>query len=281
MARTVTLRLEQDAYEELRDAAAAERRSLSNFIATAALERVRDAQFVDDGEMVEILNDDVLVRRLRTGSRQAHRRKGRFVALLPDLRDQPVPERTCGRSPRAGHERIADKPRVAVYSRLREGRRRDAPRPSSFDQRKRLCAGDCDRNSNDPPERGAFIDEHRCAWSTMSSSASSMDLRHCSRPRLLALGRVRPDYQRRRESLRAAVNVVEAHRAPAALRSPASARRTWTGRPDCTPPPAQQRPCARRRRRPGRDGIASPGRVIAPAGVPSEHAVPAPACACR
>ena len=81
MARTVTLRLEQDAYEELREAAAAaERRSLSNFIATAALERVREAQFVDDGEMAEIVNDEALVRRLRTGSRQADRRKGRFAA---------------------------------------------------------------------------------------------------------------------------------------------------------------------------------------------------------
>ena len=49
MARTVTLRLEQDVYKGLREAAAAERRSLSNFIATAALERIREAQFVDDG----------------------------------------------------------------------------------------------------------------------------------------------------------------------------------------------------------------------------------------
>ena len=80
MARTVTLRLEQDAYEELREAATAERRSLPNFIATAALERVREAQFVDDAEMAEILNDEALVRRLRTGSRQARQRKGDFVA---------------------------------------------------------------------------------------------------------------------------------------------------------------------------------------------------------
>ena len=80
MARTVTLRLEQDAYEELREAATAERRSLSNFIPTAALERVRQAQFVDDGEMAEILNDDALVRRMRTGSREARQRKGDFVA---------------------------------------------------------------------------------------------------------------------------------------------------------------------------------------------------------
>ena len=56
MIRTVTLRLEQDEYDELREAATAERRSLSNFIATAALERVREAQFVDDAEMAEILN---------------------------------------------------------------------------------------------------------------------------------------------------------------------------------------------------------------------------------
>ena len=89
MIRTVTLRLERDAYDELREAATAERRSLSNFIATAALERVREAQFVDDGEMVEILNDDALVRRLRTGSRQARQRKGDLVAISPTREQSP------------------------------------------------------------------------------------------------------------------------------------------------------------------------------------------------
>ena len=79
MAKTVTLRLEQSAYEELREAAAAERRSLPNFIATVALERIREAQFLDDGEMAEILSDDALVRRLKTGSQQARCRKGEFV----------------------------------------------------------------------------------------------------------------------------------------------------------------------------------------------------------
>lgn len=80
MARTVTVRLEQNAYDELREAAAAERRPLANFIAAAALERVREAQFIDDAEMAEILNDESLIRRLRTGSRQARQRKGDFVA---------------------------------------------------------------------------------------------------------------------------------------------------------------------------------------------------------
>lgn len=80
MARTVTLRLEKDVYDELREAAAAERRPLSNFIATAALARIREAQFVDDREMAEILSDDALVRRLKAGSQQARRRQGDFVA---------------------------------------------------------------------------------------------------------------------------------------------------------------------------------------------------------
>ena len=79
MAKTVTLRLEQDAYDELRAAAAAERRPLAKFIATAALARIREAQFVDDGEMAEILGNDALVRRLKVGSQQAHQRKGDFV----------------------------------------------------------------------------------------------------------------------------------------------------------------------------------------------------------
>ena len=42
----------------------AERRPLSNLIETAALARIREAQFVDDAEMAEILDNDALVRRL-------------------------------------------------------------------------------------------------------------------------------------------------------------------------------------------------------------------------
>ena len=80
MTKTVTLRLGEDVYEELREAAAAERRPLSNLIETAALARIREEQFVDDAEMAEILSNEELLRRLRTGSRQARKRKGRFVA---------------------------------------------------------------------------------------------------------------------------------------------------------------------------------------------------------
>jgi predicted transcriptional regulator len=78
--RTVTLRLEEDVYRELREAAKAENRPLSNLIETAALNRVRDQQFVDDTEMAGILADEKLLARLRRGSQQAKKGRGRFVA---------------------------------------------------------------------------------------------------------------------------------------------------------------------------------------------------------
>ena len=80
MTKTVTLRLNEDVYEELREAATAERRPLSNLIETAALARVREDQFVDDAEMAEMVDNDDLIRRLRAGSREARKRKGTVVA---------------------------------------------------------------------------------------------------------------------------------------------------------------------------------------------------------
>jgi predicted transcriptional regulator len=79
MPKTVTLRLDERAYLELKEAAEAANRPLSNLIETAALERVREQRFVDDAEMAEILGNEALLERLRSGSRQAQQRKGRFV----------------------------------------------------------------------------------------------------------------------------------------------------------------------------------------------------------
>lgn len=79
MSKTVTLRLDDEVYEELKQAAAAARRPLSNLIETAALRRVREEQFVDDAEMAEIRADEALLERLQAGSRQARERKGSFV----------------------------------------------------------------------------------------------------------------------------------------------------------------------------------------------------------
>jgi len=79
MSKTVTLRLDDDAYAELSEAARAERRPLSNLIETAALSKIREQQFVDDAELAEIRGNQALLRRLKAGSRDAQRRRGRFV----------------------------------------------------------------------------------------------------------------------------------------------------------------------------------------------------------
>ena len=79
MTKTVTLRLGQEVYEELREAAAAQRRTLSHLIETAALARIRERQFIDDEGMTEILSDDGLVGRLKAGSQQARLRQGAFA----------------------------------------------------------------------------------------------------------------------------------------------------------------------------------------------------------
>jgi predicted transcriptional regulator len=79
MPKTVTIRLDDEVYSELREAAEAENRPLSNLIEVAALARVREQQFVDDAEMAEILANETLLERMRAGSRDARTRKGRLV----------------------------------------------------------------------------------------------------------------------------------------------------------------------------------------------------------
>ena len=79
MSKTVTLRLKENVYQIFAEAAQAENRSLSNLIETAALNKLREQQFVDDAEMAEILADENLVARIRRGSKQAKAQKGRFV----------------------------------------------------------------------------------------------------------------------------------------------------------------------------------------------------------
>ncbi len=82
MAKTLTLRLDDASYQVFVRAARAERRSLGNLIETAALRHLEASSFADDAEMAEILSRPDLVKRLRAGSRDARRRKGRFVSAV-------------------------------------------------------------------------------------------------------------------------------------------------------------------------------------------------------
>jgi predicted CopG family antitoxin len=79
MAKTVTLRLDDDVYHLFLEAAKAEKRSLSNLIETAALIRIQEQQFIDDAEMSEILANENLLKRKQKGASESRLRKGRFV----------------------------------------------------------------------------------------------------------------------------------------------------------------------------------------------------------
>jgi predicted transcriptional regulator len=79
MSKTVTLRLKDEVYRAFLEAALSENRPLSNLIETAALNKIREQQFVDDVEMAEILADTDLLKRIQKGSREAKLAKGRFV----------------------------------------------------------------------------------------------------------------------------------------------------------------------------------------------------------
>ena len=79
MPKIITLRLKDEVYNIFLETAKAENRTISNLIETAALNKIREQQFVDDVEMEEILSNKDLLRRIKEGSDEAQSLKGRFV----------------------------------------------------------------------------------------------------------------------------------------------------------------------------------------------------------
>jgi len=79
MSKTVTLRLDEKVYKKFRNFAENDRRSLSNFIETAALRFVEEHEYVDEFEMAEIKGNTKLNRSIKSGIRDAKAQRGRFV----------------------------------------------------------------------------------------------------------------------------------------------------------------------------------------------------------
>ena len=65
MSKTVTIRLDEDTYQLIRQAARGQLRSISNFIEYATLSYVAGEASVSDQEMAEILSDTELVASLK------------------------------------------------------------------------------------------------------------------------------------------------------------------------------------------------------------------------
>ncbi|HEV8118855.1 MAG TPA: DUF1778 domain-containing protein [Thermoanaerobaculia bacterium] len=79
MPKTLTVRIDDATYQLIADAAAAENRSVSNFIETAARQRAFAAILISEGEMIEIWSDRALQRRLGAGHRDATTLRGRQI----------------------------------------------------------------------------------------------------------------------------------------------------------------------------------------------------------
>lgn len=79
MPKTITLRLSDEDYDAFAAYAKAENRNLANTIETLALKQLEEALFADAFEMEEILANKDLLRRLKSGSRQAKINRGKFV----------------------------------------------------------------------------------------------------------------------------------------------------------------------------------------------------------
>ncbi len=79
MAKTITMRVDDDTYRLIKAAAEGERRSISNFIEYATISYLTEESFVDDNEMEEIVKDKDLIENIRRGREEIQEGKYRIV----------------------------------------------------------------------------------------------------------------------------------------------------------------------------------------------------------
>ncbi len=65
--KTVTMRVDDSVYDMIKLAAEGQKRNLSNFIEFATMQYLTSSQFIENEEMVEIMNDKELVQNLMNG----------------------------------------------------------------------------------------------------------------------------------------------------------------------------------------------------------------------
>ncbi len=79
MAKTVTMRIDDDTYNLIKSAATGERRSISNFIEYATMAYLAEESFISDNEMDEILGNKSLLLNLRQGNEEIESGKYRII----------------------------------------------------------------------------------------------------------------------------------------------------------------------------------------------------------
>ena len=79
MSKIVTLRLENNEYQEILHAAKIEHRPISNFITTATLKQIEESFYTDNIEMEQIKSDIQLLNKIKKGHCDVKTMKGKFV----------------------------------------------------------------------------------------------------------------------------------------------------------------------------------------------------------
>lgn len=79
MAKTITMRIDEDSYELFKKAAQGARRTISNFLEFAAISFLSQDSYVSDTEMKDILKDKELLRDLKKGEQEIKKRKYSIV----------------------------------------------------------------------------------------------------------------------------------------------------------------------------------------------------------
>lgn len=76
MAKTVTLRIDDELYQRIKTHAVNDNRPIANFIETATKNYLEQIDYVDEFEMEEIRSNRTLLQALDEGHRDARLRKG-------------------------------------------------------------------------------------------------------------------------------------------------------------------------------------------------------------
>jgi len=79
MCKVITLRLSDEEYQAIAASAKIEHRPISNFITTTVLKDIEEAYYVDSIEMAQINSDKDILKKLKSGHRDAKKKKGKFL----------------------------------------------------------------------------------------------------------------------------------------------------------------------------------------------------------
>jgi uncharacterized protein (DUF1778 family) len=79
MGKTITIRIDEDTYKKIKSAAAAEKRTISNFMEYATLSFIERSGFVSNEEMEAILDDKELMASLQNALKDIEKGSYRIV----------------------------------------------------------------------------------------------------------------------------------------------------------------------------------------------------------